>query len=261
MSHRRPAGASIPRVESDILAGRSSTGVNGNSDRTSGSFLTSASSNVSRQADRARDAAGADAKASRGGASVAPGLSLDATIKRVQESWEATRASEMKSSPGNAASRDAHAGIQRMKGLNRTSAASSHLGKRSSSGAYEDVLERKRRALEDGRNASGRHGLSTPVSDGGSEEASPRRSVPTAGIVNGTSANKPQDEPQVLRAVRSATNKPLSPALRGAEAKTARPQLLEKTASGRPYKVYKGKNVRESGVIFFSTADKIPCRP
>lgn len=250
MSHKALAGhggpasradAPVPRVESDVLPGR----LNSDRDRVSYSSASSASTKALRQVDRARD----DAKTSRGGASMASGLSLDATIRRVQESWDATRASEINSSPGNVTPRDVHAESLRMKGLNRTSAASSHLGKRSSSGAYEDALERKRRAVEDGRSASGRQGASTPVSNGGSEDASRRRSAPTAGMVNGASADKPQDAPQVLRAVRSATNKPLSPALRGGEAKMAPPQLLEKTASGRLYKLFTGTNVRESELL------------
>lgn len=232
--HEGPASASIPRVSSDILPGRSNTSVNGGAPK---SASTSAAANVTRQA---------DAKVSRRGLSMSPGLSLDATIRQVQESWEASRAAEMKAFPGSAASHDSHAEMRRMKGLDRTSAAaSSRLGKRSSSAVHEELLGRKRRALEDGRNASDKQGLSTPVSRDSSDEASRRRSASTAGMVNGSSADKPQDAPQVLRAVRSATNKPLSPALRGAEAKTARPQVLVKTPSGRPYKAFLGENMRD----------------
>lgn len=236
--HRTPAARAaknppLARVENDIPPGGTSLGsagaMNGNRDRAPNSAT-----------------AHADGKAPNGVTPKASGLALDVTLRRVQESWEASRASADIPSAGDASFTDVYSEMQRLKHLNRSSAANSRLGKRSSSGVYEEVLERKRRAVGDGQDPSDRQEPSKGTPDNGDQDASRRRSAPTAGMVNGTS----DDKPQVLRAVRSAPNKPLSAALRStaepkapAAQKASSAQILEKTPSGRNYKTIEGKNV------------------
>src|SRR5690606_13758986 len=150
-----PARANRRRMERDTTPGRG----NFSRDRESDSSPASIPTSVSRQADKARGAAHADAKASRGAAK--PGLSpsLDATIRRVQKVWDASSDTGHRLSAGDAAAHDVHVEMHHMKGPNGTYVVNSRLGKRSSSGAHE-VLERKRRAVEDGSNvdASKRQG-------------------------------------------------------------------------------------------------------
>lgn len=219
------ATAPVPRVQSDIPPPRRSFG------------NTNASASVNGTHGGApNSSSGAGPKA---GHDKGLGLSLNETIQRVQVSWEASRASR------DSVVNDVYAEMQRMKSLKGPS-ANGHLGKRASMGAFEDTKERKRHAVEGephDRRASAKWGSSMGTNGRDLGVSGSGTSPTTAAAVNGTSsADKPRDGAQVLRAVRSAPNKALSPTVR-TESKDAGLRVLEKAASKRHYKIFIGKSV------------------
>ncbi|SPN98955.1 uncharacterized protein DNG_01994 [Cephalotrichum gorgonifer] len=169
------------------------------------------------------------------------GLSLSGTIQKAQKSWEASRASAGRPITATATTSNnnnrndngtadyygqAHTGMERVNNVKHGHApppkvSSGNLGKRSSLPGGDDAQHaHKRRAIESPLAAN------TAAIAGGA-------STPTPKTAEGT---------PVLRAVRSAPNKSLMHTLRGTpESKEARQKLLEKTPSGRCYRVFTTK--------------------
>ena len=172
-------------------------------------------------------------------------LALDEAMRRLKESWDTDSMSMDHPAPDGAVPAAGSAEAQLLDYRHRSSATKGHLGKRTLSGVYEETLERKRRAVDNGGNALGGLTPSVATSNGKDKKSHRRASAPTAGMAGGTSVDKSRDGPQVLRAVRSPANKPLPSALRGADSRSASVQVLEKTPSGRPYRSIVGKNTEE----------------